>query len=62
MFVSGETIPYPSYIYAECKDERDCSWIEKELAKYGGNLDDYCKLYKDRPSIKQCSKTCKMCK
>ena len=56
------TFPYRCYISAECKDERDCSWIEKELAKYGGNLEEYCELYKDRASIKQCRKTCKVCK
>lgn len=60
-----QTLPslnYRYYISAECKDERDCSWIETELAKYGGSLADYCELYKDTAPIKQCRKTCKMCK
>ncbi|XP_020628701.1 uncharacterized protein LOC110065876 [Orbicella faveolata] len=47
---------------AECKDERNCSWIEMELAKYGGSLKEYCELYKDTAPIKQCRKTCKTCK
>ena len=60
--MSRLTFPYRCYISAECKDERDCSWIETELAKYGGKLEEYCQLYKDRASIKQCRKTCKVCK
>ncbi|XP_058954689.2 ectin isoform X3 [Pocillopora verrucosa] len=48
---------------AECKDERDCSWIPNELAKRPGeNLDEYCSRHKNTPAVKQCRKTCKFCK
>ncbi|XP_022786725.1 uncharacterized protein LOC111326906 isoform X2 [Stylophora pistillata] len=50
---------------AECKDQRDCSWITNESAKQsdgGQTLEEYCKLHRDEPSVKQCSKTCNFCK
>ncbi|XP_078365446.1 uncharacterized protein LOC144649745 isoform X3 [Oculina patagonica] len=46
----------------ECKDERNCDWIVKQAEKYGRDVADYCEAYKDTAPIKQCLKTCRMCK
>lgn len=34
----------------------------KQAEKYGRDVADYCEAYKDTAPIKQCLKTCRMCK
>lgn len=56
------TFFFADFFVPECKDERDCQWIVTETQKYGMELSEYCEIYKDAASVKQCRKTCGMCK
>lgn len=46
--------------YLDCKDERDCSWLEVNTGG-GDKLEKYCEQWKGKQAIQECRKTCKFC-
>ncbi|XP_073232447.1 uncharacterized protein [Porites lutea] len=43
-----------------CKDDRDCSWIVKNVGE-GEPLKKYCNTWKHKKAIQECRETCKLC-
>ncbi len=62
MITLSSKITEADFVLPECKDERDCQWIVTESEKHGREVAEYCELYKDAASVKQCPRTCGFCK